>query len=713
MEENCKIISVYSTKCGTGVSTISINLASALASETNKNILLLSIHTQFVKDIVSFFDMDFKYYFSTLPLDKLTENLIPAYVNPYLFKKAKFHILPFLENKDDVEKINVRNLERFLFLAKNVFDFIIINTPCQFNEFSIAAFDFSNLVLLVSAPIIPSVVRIKESQILFQENLFPTDLLKLVINQSDIKGGLKPEEIKEALNMDVFHSIPRDAEELINADQIGKPAIELNPKSKFSASMIQLAGILDKGHTEEDKKTSLFHVVSDVVKKKRKKEEDPDEEQADRAVTQEKPEDIEEKYNEVKQNIHKKLVAEINVDTKDMDRDRLISETRKVIERLLTEEKKAPKNREERERLVSEILDESLGLGPLDSLLKDKDVSEIMVISKDETYVERKGKLQLSGIKFLSDQQLLIFCERIVTPLGRRIDDSSPYVDARLPDGSRVHIIIPPLALKGPTITIRKFSEEKLGPKDLVGFNSGTAEMLEFLEWCVVIRKNIVISGGTGSGKTTLLNITSGFIPEDERIVTVEDSAELQLQQPHWVRLETRPPSIEGTGEVTIRDLVKCCLRMRPDRIVVGECRGGEALDMLQAMNTGHDGSLTTVHSNTPRDCIRRLETLCLMSGMDLPAKAIREQIAGAVDLIVQQARLSDGSRKIINITEVTGMEGEVVTLQDLFVFEQTGVGEDGKVQGKFGPAGVIPSFMEELKAKGIKVDHKIFQPKG
>ncbi len=350
-------------------------------------------------------------------------------------------------------------------------------------------------------------------------------------------------------------------------------------------------------------------------------------------------------------------------------------------------------------------------LGHLNVYLADNEITEIMVISKDETYIEKKGRLELTNTRFQSDSEIIDLCKRIVVPLGRRVDESSPYVDARLPDGSRVHIIIPPLALKGPTITIRKFSKEKLQPQDLINFGSAYPQMLEFLEWCVMIKKNIVISGGTGSGKTTLLNIISGYISENERIVTVEDSAELQLQQPHWVRLESRPPDIKNKGEVTIRDLVKCCLRMRPDRIVVGECRSGEALDMLQAMNTGHDGSLTTVHSNSPRDCVRRLETLCLMSGMDLPARAIREQLSGAVDLIVQQARLSDGSRKIINITEITGMEGEIITLQDLFVFKRSGIGSDGKVIGKFSSTGIVPSFMAELKAKGIRVDHSIFMP--
>lgn len=359
----------------------------------------------------------------------------------------------------------------------------------------------------------------------------------------------------------------------------------------------------------------------------------------------------------------------------------------------------------------SEISQGIFDMGRLNVYQEDSDITEIMVISKDEVYIEKKGKLEFTSTRFQSDGEIMDLCQQIVTPLGRRVDESSPYVDARLPDGSRVHIIIPPLALKGPTITIRKFSKDKLKPQDLINFGSAYPQMLQFLEWCVLVRKNIIISGGTGSGKTTLLNIVSGYIPEDERIVTVEDSAELQLQQPHWVKLESRPPDIKAKGEVTIRDLIKCCLRMRPDRIVVGECRSGEALDMLQAMNTGHDGSLTTVHSNSPRDCIRRLETLCLMSGMDLPARAIREQLAGAVDLIVQQARFADGSRKIINVTEITGMEGEIITLQDLFVFKQSGVGSDGKVLGKFSSTGIVPSFMAELKAAGIKVDHSIFMP--
>jgi pilus assembly protein CpaF len=314
-------------------------------------------------------------------------------------------------------------------------------------------------------------------------------------------------------------------------------------------------------------------------------------------------------------------------------------------------------------------------------------------------------------MRFMDDDSVMAIIERIVSPIGRRIDESQPYVDARLPDGSRVNAIIPPLALSGPTITIRKFAKKKLTVEDFIRFGTWNLNAAEFMRACVLMRKNVIVAGGTGSGKTTLLNLLSGFIPEDERIVTVEDAAELRLVQPHVVRLEARPPNIEGKGAVTIRDLVKNCLRMRPDRIIVGECRGGEALDMLQAMNTGHDGSLTTVHANSSRDVIARLETMVLMSGMELPSKAIREQIASAVDIIIQESRLSDGSRKIVAISEVVGMEGQQIVMQDIFEFRQTGVDENGKVLGVFRPTGAVPSFYESFKSRGIKMDPAIFDP--
>ena len=361
-------------------------------------------------------------------------------------------------------------------------------------------------------------------------------------------------------------------------------------------------------------------------------------------------------------------------------------------------------------RLEDDVFNEAMRLGPLEELLADESVTEIMVNGPEKVYVERGGKLQLSDCQFSDDASVMAVIERIVAPLGRRIDESQPYVDARLADGSRVNAIIAPLALSGPTITIRKFAKKALTPEDFIRFGTWTADAAAFMNICVRLRKNIIVAGGTGSGKTTLLNLLSGYIPETERIVTVEDAAELRLQQPHVVRLEARPPNIEGKGAVTIRDLVKNCLRMRPDRIIVGECRGGEALDMLQAMNTGHDGSLTTVHANSPRDVISRLETMVLMSGMDLPSRAIREQIQSAVDIIIHESRMGDGSRKVTAITEVTGMEGNQIVMQDIFAFVQTGVGPDGRILGEMKPTGAVPTWLDQAKSRGIDVNMSMFQ---
>jgi pilus assembly protein CpaF len=362
--------------------------------------------------------------------------------------------------------------------------------------------------------------------------------------------------------------------------------------------------------------------------------------------------------------------------------------------------------------LIKEVYDEAVGLGAIEDLLADPDITEIMVNGAMRVFVERKGRIELTDRTFLDDKSVLAVIERIVSPLGRRIDESQPYVDARLKDGSRVNAIIHPLSLIGPCLTIRKFSKIPLTADDFVRLGTWTAGMRDFLKACVEARKNIIVSGGTGSGKTTLLNVLSSFLPSHERIITIEDAAELQLKQEHVISLESRPPNIEGKGAVTIRDLVRNALRMRPDRIVVGECRGGEALDMLQAMNTGHDGSLTTVHANTPRDVISRMETLVLMSGMDLPIRAIREQITSAVDVIIHEARLSDGSRRVTNVTEVVGSEGERTTMQDIFVFEQKGLNSEGKVIGRFVPTGAVPTFLDDLKARGVSIDLSLFDPK-
>ena len=410
--------------------------------------------------------------------------------------------------------------------------------------------------------------------------------------------------------------------------------------------------------------------------------------------------------------LHRKLIAAMDlrrVNVARMADAELRATAQKLIEELIDSDSAFEPLRPVRDALRDVVLNEVVGLGPLEALLADEEVSEVMVNGHNDIYIERGGRLSRSAISFSNDAAVLAAIERIVSPLGRRIDESSPMVDARLKDGSRVNAIIPPLAIRGQSITIRKFSRKRLLDTDLIGFGSIDRAMIEFLRVAVRMRANVVVSGGTGSGKTTLLNVLSNFIPDSERIVTVEDAAELQLNQPNLVSLEARPANIEGRGAVTIRDLVKNCLRMRPDRIIVGECRGGEALDMLQAMNTGHDGSLTTAHANSPRDCLARLEVMTLMSGLDIPLQAIREQIASAVGLIVQQTRFSCGTRKVTHIAEVTGMEGNIIQLQDIFRFEQDGFDAAGKVRGQFLATGHVPDFYRDLARRGLEVDMSIF----
>ena len=417
----------------------------------------------------------------------------------------------------------------------------------------------------------------------------------------------------------------------------------------------------------------------------------------------------EDNYQELKLAIHRRIVDEMS----DQEQQFLASNnhTRAEVEELISsycqrvlDDSPMSVPRGERARIVADICDEILGLGPIEPLLKDESITEVMINGPKKIFVERKGKLQLTNVQFHDDAHLMNIIERIVSPLGRRIDEASPLVDARLADGSRVNAIVPPLSLIGPCVTIRKFTKNPLSIDNLVGFGTLSEEMAEFLEACVKARLNIMVSGGTGSGKTTTLNVLSSFIPDRERIVTIEDAAELRLQQQHVVTLESRPANLEGRGAITIRDLVRNALRMRPDRIIVGEVRSGEALDMLQAMNTGHDGSLTTGHANSPRDILSRLETMVMMAGMDLPVRAIREQIASALDLIIQQSRIQDGSRKITYITEVQKMEGDTIVLQDLFTYVQTGINESGKSVGYYEASGLQPMFLQKFKMNGVEL---------
>jgi pilus assembly protein CpaF len=415
-------------------------------------------------------------------------------------------------------------------------------------------------------------------------------------------------------------------------------------------------------------------------------------------------------FEELKRLIHGKLVDKLDLSrVSDLEGETLRREIRLVVERLCDTENPLL-NRMERERLIDEVLDETFGFGPLEVLLKDPTISDILINGPHKIYVERRGKMEKSDVKFRDNEHLLQIIDRIVSKVGRRVDETSPMVDARLPDGSRVNAIIPPLALDGPSVSIRRFGANPLKLEDLLNYKAFTPEMAMLMEACIKARLNIVISGGTGCGKTTLLNTLSSFIPHEERIVTIEDAAELQLQQDHVVRLETRPPNIEGKGAVTTRDLVRNALRMRPERIIIGECRGGETLDMLQAMNTGHAGSMTTLHANTPRDAQARLETMIMMAGMELPIKAMRQQISSAVDLIIQANRLQGGPRKVTSVTEVMNMEQDMIIMQDVFRYRQLGIDQNGRAYGQFESTGVRPSFVNRLEASGIKLPSNLFQ---
>lgn len=419
---------------------------------------------------------------------------------------------------------------------------------------------------------------------------------------------------------------------------------------------------------------------------------------------------IEDPYAAIRVKLQKDVIAYMNENSelgKNLSKEEFVRKTANNL--IISQELPIPMN--DRKKVIDGIISNIIGLGPLDPLLADDSISEIMVNGKNQVYVERKGLLCLTDVKFDSDEQLMTVIDRIVTPLGRHVDESSPMVDARLSDGSRVNAIIPPLALKGPTVTIRKFPKDSITVDDLIKWKSASPKMMMFLEACVKAKENIIVSGGTGSGKTTLLGVLSAYIPSNERIITIEDAAELRLQQTHVVSLEARPANIEGKGRIAIKDLVVNALRMRPDRIIVGECRGGEALDMLQAMNTGHDGSLTTGHANSPRDMMGRLETMVMMSGMELPSKAIREQIASAINIVVQQSRLPDGSRKITSISEITGFEHDEIVMQELFKFKQTGLDEKGKIVGTFTATGVRPICIDKLRRSGIIITDDWFRP--
>ncbi|NDD90909.1 pilus assembly protein TadA [bacterium] len=636
-----------------------------------------------------------------------------------------FHFIGAPRDHNSVREFDIDGYGKLLKACQGLFPWTVVDCGSSMDVLTMKTFEAATVIFVVTTADLIVVNQTKRILAKIQEMLFPPEMVQIVINKYSQSTLITPQMIQKNLNRNVFAAIPDDPMTCDAALSKSTPLLVSAPTSSVARGYhelvrkVQQVGLLDQ-LAKLKKPTGVAAKIQAQGGLEQVKMDFGGAASQNSGPLRSAAAPID-PWTAMKLRIHKGLIdvmdlKKTSTDTSDTKQRAILRDkTQKAILDLLGQEDTAAlmPTRELKAQMVKEVLDEALGLGPLEDLLADDSVSEIMVNSREQIYIDRAGKNQLSKVTFSSELQMYNVIERIVMPLGRRVDEKTPYVDARLPDGSRVHVIIPPLALRGPTITIRKFPKRRLEAKDLISKGSATEEIMDFLRLCVEAKLNIVVSGGTGSGKTTLLNVLSNYIPATERIITVEDSAELNLGQEHVVRLETRPKNIEGEGEVSIRELIKNCLRMKPDRIVVGECRAGEALDMLQAMNTGHSGSLTTLHSNNPRECLQRLETLVMMAGLNLPSKAIRETIGSAVNLIIQQSRLGDGSRKITYISEVTGMQGDVITTQDIFLFKQEGLDKKRNIIGRFVPTGFVPKFVEEMEAKGMRISRSLFSPKG
>lgn len=632
--------------------------------------------------------------------------------------KPGYHYIGAPKDVITTADINIEGLGRFLKNVTNLFPITFLDCGNLNSAHALKAVEFATAVFVVVSADVIVINQTKRVLSSLHDCLVEPERIQIILNKYSNSHVITPQMIQSNLRTQIFAAVPEDRASCDQSLARKKPVVEVNPNAPISRAYSDLVRKLGQSRLLEtmarkQKSGAVSGKVQDMINRLKSVSQSASGQKGSKGATTEKMD----AWTAMKLRIHRALIDKIDLKKNEADQSNpekmaaIRERTRKVVSEILSTEDTEGllKSREMKQQMVKEVLDEALALGPLEDLLSDESVTEIMVNARDQIYIEQAGRPRLSKVTFSSTQQMMNVVERILLPLGRRVDMSSPYVDARLPDGSRVHVIIPPLALKGPTITIRKFPAERMTYKHLIKFGTFTEEMADFLRACVEAKLNVIVSGGTGSGKTTLLNVLSNFIPANERIITIEDSAELQLAQEHVVRLESRPKNIEGEGEVSIRDLVRNSLRMRPDRVVIGECRAGEALDMLQAMNTGHDGSLTTLHANTPREAISRLETLVMMAGLGLPSKAIKENISSAVNMIIQQARLADGSRRVTHISEVVGMQGEVITVQDIFTFKQEGIDRKNKIIGRFVPTGFVPKFIEEMEAKGKKVPRRLF----
>lgn len=688
-----EIIAIYSSKGGVGKSFIAVNLASSIAKETRKSTLLVDCSISSSQDIASYLNLDkIRSIAKLLPIiDALKHKSLTTYVSQYRNGISALSLMSRENDLFDFDDTTVQDIKKIVRILSSLFDFVIIDIGITYSSL------VENLLSIAGEILVPfentplSLIRAANDLDFLRQRNFPHDTIHVVLNRTHKSMSVSRLLAEEKLGKRLTGEIPFDQE----MDEYFKRSFLYCfdfPEHSISKAFQIVTHRLLQAQAEHPRQRAQFDATNSTF-------DTIDGEERDL----------------IKLKIHTELIEVLELKKLDLEmyndpvkykelQDVVRRKTIEILDRTIT-----IRSRGVREGLVKEILQESLGLGLLEDLLDDPTVTEIMVNRWDQIYVERQGLLTLVPKKFLSEKQLLGILERVVAPLGRRIDTGSPMVDARLKDGSRVNAVIPPLAVNGANLTIRKFGGDSVGIDDLIEYGSLNSQVAEFLKAAVKCRLNVIVSGGTGSGKTTLLNILSSFIPSDERIITIEDSAELQLRQPHVIVLESRPPNIEGSGEVTIRELVRNSLRMRPDRIVVGECRAGEALDMLQAMNTGHDGSLTTLHANSTREALSRLETLVLFAGYELPLKAIREQIVGAIDIIVQLSRLKDGSRKIIQVSEVTGMEDDLVTMGDVYCFKQETIDEQGKIAGSFVSTGYTPRCLTKFEERGLKMPREIF----
>jgi pilus assembly protein CpaF len=719
--DSSKVITLISPKGGVGKTIISLNLATALSLRKKKT-LLIDLDLRAPQGTHKLINLKCKYslYNLTGSIQKFRSE--ERHLESYIVRhNSGLFFLPGILKVKEKFSLTPEIVRDFLSLLHDKFEYIIIDGGSELTDQLITTLDSSNLIGLVLSPDIVSIYQNEWIIDTLQTLGYPLYMIKTILNRAESKGGVSIQEIKVLLNSQIISLVPSEGKVVGYAVNKGSPVVIDSPKSKISESFLKLADKLIKDPDIFIKRKDLRDIrIKTTQEKERKKsilEKSLGEKRAPKKLAEE-----EDAVIQLKKRVQKRLLDEM--DLKRLPLEQILSDgsqiktlkerARKIITNVISQEAGGfISSVEVRAKIIKEVLDEALGLGPLEDLLNNEEVTEIMVNNKDQVFVEEKGKLKLTTKKFISNNQVRVIIERVLAPLGRRIDESIPYADARLQDGSRVNAIIPPLSLNGPTITIRKFARKRFSMEYLINnLSSLSNNMGKFLKASVESRKNIIVSGGTGSGKTTFLNTLSSYLPEGERIVTIEDAAELKLHQNHWVRLESRPPNIEGKGAITIRELFRNTLRMRPDRIVVGECRGQEVLDMLQAMNTGHDGSMTTVHANSPRDVLIRLDSMILMSGIELPLRAIREMIASAIDLIVHTSRISDGSRKITRITEVAGMLDEThLNLQDIFSFRQTGISKEQKVLGDFIPHGNIPTYYDDMKARGIELPREIFIP--